>query len=132
VDAADTRQLLQVLSYTVKMLQRVPLRQQGLEAAGTGSISFASLWELLLLLALKSEHAVVRCATVECMAWAGSEEGVRTGFVLGVGWQPKFLQLVALKSEHAVVRCCAIGCSGCLLFWYLNVHTRSLGLLSNV
>lgn len=65
VDAADTRQVLQVLSYTCKMLQRLPLRQQGLEAASTGSISFASLWELLLLLALKSEHAVVRCGT--CM-----------------------------------------------------------------
>lgn len=66
VDAADTRQVLQVLSYTVKMLQRVPLRQQGLDAAGTGSISFASLWELLLLLALKSEHAVVRCGVLGC------------------------------------------------------------------
>lgn len=64
VDAADTRQVLQVLSYACKMLQRVPLRQQALEAASRGSISFDSLWELLLLLALKSEHPAVRCVRV--------------------------------------------------------------------
>jgi len=62
VDVADSSQVLQVLCYVRNMLQQLPIRQQGPQDTGAGgsSISFASLWELLLLLALKQDHALVR------------------------------------------------------------------------
>jgi hypothetical protein len=60
VGVADTSQVLQVLCYTCMLLQRLPVHHQGHVDSGTGSISFDSLWELLLLLALKQEHTLVR------------------------------------------------------------------------
>jgi hypothetical protein len=63
VGAADSTQVLQVLCYIRMMLQQLPLRQYGapLDAgASDASISFSSLWELLLLLVLKQEHTLVR------------------------------------------------------------------------
>lgn len=64
VGAADTSQQLQVLCYTRMLLQRLPLRQQAPAVPGPGSVSFESLWELLLLVALKQEHTLVRCASL--------------------------------------------------------------------
>lgn len=60
VGVADASQVLQVLCYTRMLLQRLPIRHQGPLGPGTGSISFDSLWELLLLLALKQENTLVR------------------------------------------------------------------------
>jgi hypothetical protein len=64
------------------MLQHMPIRShQGVldeAGAGNGSISFGSLWELLLLLALKQDNVLVRCVG-----------GVAVGRVMGevmCGW----------------------------------------------
>jgi hypothetical protein len=62
VGNADSSQVLQVLCHTRLLLQRLPVHHQGPVDLGTGSISFDSLWELLLLLSLKQENTLVRYA----------------------------------------------------------------------
>lgn len=67
--------MLQLLCYARMMLQHMPIRsQQGVldaAGAGSGSISFGSLWELLLLLALKHDNALIRCVVRKLGGWVG-------------------------------------------------------------
>lgn len=87
VGVADSSQVLQVLTYIRLLLQHTPMnsrlqlaqqqqQQQAVVMTGAGAaagggagsissssssaVSLESLWELLLLLALKGEHAAVR------------------------------------------------------------------------
>eukprot|EP00879_Flechtneria_rotunda_P029638 GHRR01032070.1.p2 GENE.GHRR01032070.1~~GHRR01032070.1.p2 ORF type:complete len:200 (+),score=99.69 GHRR01032070.1:674-1273(+) len=59
VDAADASQVFQCLAYTRLMLQQL---HSGLPVHHTthGALTISSLWELLLLLALKQDHLAVR------------------------------------------------------------------------
>eukprot|EP00775_Hariotina_reticulata_P011494 gene11494-11637_t len=74
VGALEASCALQMLAYVQLMLQQLPNcrpLQHYEAAAGYGSctiISFSALWELLLLLALKQDHAAVRAKAVECIA----------------------------------------------------------------
>jgi len=69
VGGLETSCALQMLAYMQLMLQQLPNcrpLQHYEAAAGEGSctiINFRALWELLLLLALKQDHAAVRCGT---------------------------------------------------------------------
>lgn len=61
--------VLQTLAYMRLMLQQLPSCRQlddyepadGSRAAAAGALSFSSMWELLLLLALKQEQPDIRC-----------------------------------------------------------------------